>query len=232
MDPPEEKQTMIRATLLLCVSGLAASGCVSTTVKTAARPPGTDSTSEITQRFEGVARIVLHTTCGDCRVAVHDDAAVQVRVQYDVTLRGAVEPRMALDAEAGVLTLTEQWREGPSTGDIIWILAVPKATEIHFVSSSGDFAAEGLQGGVIAYTASGDVVVTNHTGAVCVDSTSGNVEADAVVGNVRVHTVSGDVRVCAITGDVEVHSSSGDITCSDCLGRMELISISGQIIKE
>jgi hypothetical protein len=192
---------------------------------------GGEEYSELIEREFTVGhlpRLHVHNVSGDTKIAVGEDATIQVKARKRVRgtseerakrLLENVEVRMVQEGDEITLKphLYEQdrgWADLFRGGRVAvdFEITVPREVRIE------------------AHTVSGDLELSATRGPLEMQSVSGDVTLDDVQGPLRLKTVSGDAVVTDYAGQLVANTVSGDLTFQHVrLHGSEVVTVSGEV---
>lgn len=181
------------------------------------------------------SRIMLDGISGDVILLPSSDGEVSIRLDADVTPRGAFEG--AVEETGDTVRVNEKWSRGSSSGSVTWTIYLPGrgVEEIAITTSSGSLEARDIAARLDLETASGSIKMTN------VDLEEGSdlstASGDYTLRDMSLRTgtelstASGDFELTDVELDrgVEISTASGDVSCSRCRGWMKLSTASGDV---
>ncbi len=181
---------------------------------------------KVHKEFDGFKAIRLSTVSGDCVIKTHDSDKIEIDLTYDVRPEGAFD--YSVDKRGSKLVIKEEW-DNADRGKVLWVLTVPKGTEISYSTASGDISATGPIGDFDARTASGDIELENVKGDVSGSTASGDIYLIDCKGKKKVSTASGDIQIEDSDGDMRCSTASGDIEGKGLSGEVSLSTASGDV---
>jgi DUF4097 and DUF4098 domain-containing protein YvlB len=116
----------------------------------------------------------------------------------------------------------------PGSGTLV--VRVPKRSEVHITTRTGDVEVSGLEGSAIVETLSADIEVHDRPRALELVTTSGDIEVAGVGERLHAASVSGDVVVANASGRADIETISGKISIDGVgLTGLRASTVSGNI---
>ncbi|MEQ9412535.1 MAG: DUF4097 family beta strand repeat-containing protein, partial [Cyclobacteriaceae bacterium] len=180
---------------------------------------------QLHKSFEGVKKIRINTSSGDCQLVKGSSSSVIVDLEH--TFGDALRPEV--EQSNDVLEIREIFKSGRSSGNSKWTVTVPDGIDVKFSSGSGDFDVSNLSFDLNASMGSGDLSFTKIKGDVKGTSGSGDVTLDNFAGELKMNSGSGKITVSKSGGDLSLNSGSGNIRITDSKASFSANSGSGNV---
>jgi hypothetical protein len=130
----------------------------------------------------------------------------------------------------GIGSFVEQVSKlGGGWGNVDFEVTVPLRCNLDLGNTSGEIAAEGVEGNISLKTVSGDMSGKNLRGNVSLQSASGELAAVELNGTVYLRSISGEIEADHIDGNLVVQTASGDVKARYIGGKLGFKSISGDL---
>jgi DUF4097 and DUF4098 domain-containing protein YvlB len=181
----------------------------------------------VEKTFDAKKLVEIKTVSGDCRVMRGAAGKVQVKLVYEYD-SDCFKPEF-IEEDARLVLKEDFYRSGSCSGHSDWTVQVPEKTDIRFVSASGDFVLENVDGALEVKVASGDIRVMDATGDFEVKTASGDIEVRNLSGSIVFMTASGDVEGEKLDGTVKLKTASGNVDAVGIKGEVSLVSASGDV---
>ncbi len=163
--------------------------------------------SKMTKTFDGVKKINMNTSSGDCKLVKGNGNRVTVDLEH--TFGESLTPEFNQEGER--LNIREIFASGTSRGTSRWTISVPDGVEVKFSTGSGSIDATELNLNLDIRTGSGDIRLSNVKGDVRGNTGSGEIDLDNFSGEIKANTGSGNITVAQSSGEIDVNCGSGDI---------------------
>lgn len=203
----------------------------------------------------GPVRIELDNGSGDVRLMRGNDSTVAIHCQFHVHAWPGQNPnsRIAdisshppISQDSNLIRIgndVQHWNDV----EFDFTIQVPRDTEVHLVTGSGEMNISEINGPATLSTGSGDITaegigndthVTTGSGTVKLEDIQGEVDATAGSGDItlkhvrraaRVHTGSGDIVVDSPGESTSIIAGSGDIQVTNPAGDLRVHTGSGGI---
>jgi DUF4097 and DUF4098 domain-containing protein YvlB len=182
-------------------------------------------------------KITVDGVSGDVRIRRGENTEGLVELRGDVNPPEAFKPKVVQNRTS--LNISEEWGRGNSSGNVEWLITLPRDTEssvIRMDSSSGSLDWEGIDAQMKFKSSSGDVKLANASVGPGAEfrTSSGDFIIDRVTlqEDGRLETSSGDLELhqVQVAEGVKLSTSSGDIDCTECSGYLDLDTSSGSIV--
>lgn len=181
---------------------------------------------EISKSFDGITKVRIKTTSGDCDISRSTSSKVEVLLTFTYE-EGEYEPE--LEQRGSTLMLSESFFGRNVRGHAMWRITVPEKTDIEFSTASGNLKIKDLVSDIEAKTASGNVTANNLNGRLECGTASGDIEAENIQGKIRFGTASGNIHVRGAKGTLNLGAASGDVRTENLDGEFEFGTASGNI---
>lgn len=187
---------------------------------------GSSYAQQLHKSFEGVKKIRINTTSGDCQLIKGSGSSVTVDLEH--TFGDALSPEVEQNGD--ILEVRETFRSGSSRGNSKWTLSIPDGIDVKFSSGSGNFDASNLSFDLDASTGSGDLTFAVIKGDVEGTSGSGDVTLDNFAGELKMNSGSGNITVSKSQGDMSLNCGSGNVRITDSKASFSANSGSGNVV--
>lgn len=181
---------------------------------------------QLHKSFEGVKKIRMNTSSGDCKLVKGNNATVTVDLEH--TFGDRLKPEVEQNGD--MLEIREVFRSGSSSGHSKWTVTVPDGIDVKFSSGSGNFDASNLSFDLSASSGSGDLSFLMVKGDIKGTSGSGNLELDNFAGELKMNSGSGNITVRKSEGDISLNCGSGNIRINDSKASFSANSGSGNVV--
>jgi DUF4097 and DUF4098 domain-containing protein YvlB len=176
----------------------------------------TQHTETHTRILAAVPTIVVDAGTGDVRIVGTDrtDVRLTTKERRSVWSGGRVKVR----GDAARLDLDDDCDEAlfiDDTCNVKYVLEVPRATDVHMVTGTGDLRTEDLDGSVDLAAGTGDLRVIGARGPLRLQTETGDVHVESPSPDVVARTSTGDIRVeASVPGTIRTQADTGDIHIS------------------
>jgi DUF4097 and DUF4098 domain-containing protein YvlB len=176
----------------------------------------TQHTDTHTRILAAAPTIVIDAGTGDVRIVAADRTDVRLTTKERRSVWGGGHVRVRGDAAH--LDLDDDCDSNffvDDTCDVKYVLEVPRATDVHVVTGTGDLRTENLDGSVELKAGTGDLRVIGTRGPLRLDTDTGDVHVESPSSDIVARTSTGDIRVQASTpGTIQTQADTGDIHIS------------------
>lgn len=184
---------------------------------------------KINKSFEGIDRITMGTSSGDCILKKASGNMVELEVVY---YDEDFDPQ--IEQNGSTLRIKEVGRNrnrGWSNYEKspVWTLSVPDDIDVKFSTGSGDFMASDLNLEMDVNAGSGDIELKDMKGDIKSNTGSGDLMLIGFDGYISSNTGSGDLSIRDAKGELQLNCGSGDIEIDNADGSISANVGSGDI---
>lgn len=185
--------------------------------------------NNLDKSFNGIKKIRLSTSSGNCSVSKGSGNSVNVKLNHTYD-ESTYKPTVEQNGE--ILTIKEVFKSDDRrsySGEANWTLTLPDGLELSVSSGSGDIDVSNLQVDINISTGSGNLEFNNIKGKLKGNTGSGDIEIQTLDGDMVANTGSGNIKVADSKGDISLNCGSGDIKFTNSQAAFAVNTGSGSI---